>query len=133
MNKNDIWRELEERLKQKAKSDAEIKRCMHLTEEQMQTIHKLPPKEIQNYLDKLSQETKWVRLEDVQKLIEEIKEKYAVISKEKAKKLCDLWVSHIEPLDHQAENPYYFHLVLTEEEKNEFSQILKELLRKNEG
>ena len=80
---SDVWKELvEERLKQKAKSDAEIKRCMHLTEEQMQTIHKLPPKEIQNYLDKLSQETKWVRLEDVESILEEINQNYYVIKKD---------------------------------------------------
>jgi len=69
-----------------------------------------------------------VRLEDVLSILQQLKQNYVVIPKEKAKKLCDLWISHIEPLDHQAENPYYFHLVLTEEEKNEFSQILKELL-----
>ena len=79
---SDVWKGLEERLKQKAKSDAEIKRCMHLTEEQMQTIHKLPPKEIQNYLDKLSEQTKWVRLKVVQKLIEEIKQTHYVIKKD---------------------------------------------------
>jgi len=79
---SDVWRELMERLKQKAKSDAEIKRCMHLTEEQMQTIHKLPPKEIQNYLDKLSQETKWVRLEDVRKELQQLKQTHILISKD---------------------------------------------------
>ena len=85
MSKNDVWGELMERLKQKAKSDAEIKRCMHLTEEQMQTIHKLSPKEIQNYLDKLSQETKWVKLEDVLSELKKLQENHIVIEKKKFK------------------------------------------------
>ena len=112
---SDVWRELEERLKQKAKTMEEIAFIVEKERKRKQ----LEGISFPRFTDE------WVRLEDVQKLI---KEKCAVIPKEKAKKLCDLWISHIEPLDHQAENPYYFHLVLTKEEKNEFSQILKELL-----
>ena len=128
---SDVWRELEERLKQKAKTFAQIDYLRNLDLDKA-VEHDLDPSQLCAINNKWML-SKWVRLEDVQKLIEEIKQKYVLIEKEKAKKLCDLWVSHIEPLDHQAENPYYFYLVLTEEEKNEFSQILKELLRKNEG
>lgn len=48
---------------------------------------------------------------------------------EKVQRLCDLWVSHIEAVDHQLDNPYYFQLArLTREEKDEFATILKDLL-----
>ena len=79
---SDVFDEIISNLKQKAKSDAEIKRCMHLTEEQMQMICKLPPEKLQNYFDKLSEETKWVRLEDVESAIQQLKQNYDLVSKE---------------------------------------------------
>jgi len=71
----DVWRELEEKLKQKAKTRFELQ----------QTFEE----------EHVTAKEKWVRLEDALKSLQEIKEKYAVIPKEKAKKLCDLWVSQI--------------------------------------
>ena len=56
---SDVWRELVERLKQKAKTDIQI------------------------YGQSTFSNELWVRLEDVQKLIEEIKEKYALVPKKK--------------------------------------------------
>lgn len=48
--------------------------------------------------------------------------------KEKIRRLCDLWVSHIEAVDHQVDNPQIFQLILKKEEKEEFGAILTELL-----
>lgn len=59
-------------------------------------------------------------MKEVQKLLVD----FVVVPKQKLQRLCDLWVAHIEPIDHQLPSPYYFQLVLTREEKTEFASIL---------
>lgn len=55
--------------------------------------------------------------EDVLKIVEE--------QQQKLKELADL-LKKIEPRDHQLEDPYYFQLILTKEEKKKFVEVFGE-------
>jgi len=96
---SDVWRELEERLKQKAKSIDDLHEIYHT-----------------DYLDSFLDETPWfwVRLEDVQKLIEEIKQKYVLVSKEKLEEIY-------KNLEIDKISGYYVNL--------EFFRMIEELLK----
>jgi len=82
---SDVWRELEERLKQKAKSGFEVVEnstfFTHITGGNICDIayvcYKCTDKDVCPFMI----EKQWVRLEDVQKLIEEIKQKYVLVRK----------------------------------------------------
>ena len=79
MSKNDVWRELEERLKQKAKTPEET---LHiLAEEKLQKFYK-------NYDRK-----EWVRLEDVKEAIQQLKQNYAIIRKDDLASIIELFKS----------------------------------------
>ena len=80
MSKNDVWRELEERLKQKAKFAQDI--C-HAISEAWRSW------ELQ---EKLEME-EWVRLEDVGSAIQQLKQNYAIIRKEDLASIIELFKS----------------------------------------
>ena len=121
---SDVFDEIISKLKQKAKSDAEIKRCMHLTEEQMQMICKLPPEELQNYFDKLSEETKWVRLEDVLSILQQLKQNYVITKKDK---------STLEDCPHAPEIMQYICLICDKTVYYRRLSSEEEAITKNEG
>jgi len=76
---NDVWGELEERLKQKSKTANEIIRVICV--DRLGYLQYYIPCHDFSTKDK----REWVRLENVQKLIEQIKQKYVLIPKEKLK------------------------------------------------
>jgi len=78
---SDVWRELEERLKQKAKTFAQIDYLRNLDLDKA-VEHDLDPSQLCAINNKWML-SKWVRLEDVQKLIEQLKQKYVLIPKKK--------------------------------------------------
>ena len=108
MSKNDVWRELEERLKQKAKSYLEIT---------LEIAKEVDVAKAEEGKEPKVKEPKWVRLEDVQKLIEEIKQKYVLVSKEKLEEIY-------KNLEIDKISGYYVNL--------EFFRMIEELLRKND-
>jgi hypothetical protein len=61
----------------------------------------------------------WVRLEDAEQAIAELKQKL--------RQLRDFWVAHIEPVDDEQPHPYFFTLrSFTKEEKLKVEKLLKE-------
>ena len=74
---SDVWSELEERLKQKAIKQYKL----HETFEKTILTKEYRTREL------------WVRLEDVQKLIEEIKQNYAIIRKDDLASIIELFKS----------------------------------------
>ncbi len=100
---SDVWSELEERLKQKAKTPEE---ALHiLANEKLQKFYK-------NYKNK-----EWVRLEDVKEAIRQIKQNYVLVPKEQ---IC-------KPIEHIEQ---YFKKEDEFLEKMLKKSKLKELLRK---
>ena len=90
---SDVWRELEERLKQKAFERYE-----------------LPEWVLRRH--------KWVRLEDVKKELQQLKQNYVFVSREKLEEIY-------KNLEIDKISGYYVNL--------EFFRMIEELLRKNEG
>ena len=76
---SDVWRELEERLKQKAKSEAEIQNSYLIFEDEVPKCRGFTVQELEKFLEK----RKWVRLEDVEEAIRQIKQNYVLIDKKK--------------------------------------------------
>jgi chromosome segregation ATPase len=98
--------------------------------------------------------TRWARLEDAQKEMRQLEKRISYLDterkraerlysqalqkivdlknerlelKQKLQQLRDFWVAHIEPVDHQQKNPYYFTLrVFTKEEMLKVVELLKE-------
>ena len=87
---SDVWRELEERLKQKAKTDIQI------------------------YGQSTFSNELWVRLEDVKEAINQLKQKYVLVSKEK---LIEIYKN----LEIDKISGYYVNL--------EFFRLIEELLK----
>ena len=139
MSKNDIWRELGERLKQKAKTRFELQ----------QTFEE----------EHVTAKEEWVRLEDVLSILQEIKKEYTLAEKQKLllikgilekvafkRKVEQLWVvpEKSKPYDNSPEGWYPVCIVpefltdrklviMMDEYYQELMKTLEELLRKNEG
>ena len=73
MSKNDVWRELEERLKQKALSGVDLA--------------------MKGYTSLYQPYTKWVRLEDAKETIQQLKQNYAIIRKDDLASIIELFKS----------------------------------------
>ena len=100
-----VWKELEERLKQKAKTTNWIYETYFRTQ-------------------KLKPLTEWVRLEDVTQLLQEIKKKYALIPKKKLmEKLAEIKLYGTKINGQLSDKPEYSPHYLAD-------FIEKELLRK---
>jgi len=84
---SDVWKGLEERLKQKAKTANEIIRVICV--DHLGYLQYYIPCHDFSTKDK----REWVRLEDVQKLIEEIKQNYAIIRKDDLASIIELFKS----------------------------------------
>ena len=74
---SDVFDEIISRLTQKAKNLTQIEYELNRMYDKTRTIERLEE------VDREFRKIKWVRLEDVQKLLQEIKEKYVLVSKEK--------------------------------------------------
>jgi len=76
---SDVWGELEERLKQKAKSIDDLHEIYHT-----------------DYLDSYLDDEPpwfWVRLEDIKEAIQQLKQNYAIIRKDDLASIIDLFKS----------------------------------------
>jgi len=73
LSKNDVWRELEERLKQKALSGVDLA--------------------MKGYTSLYQPYTKWVRLEDAKETIQQLKQNYAIIRKDDLASIIELFKS----------------------------------------
>lgn len=101
---SDVFDELEKRLEEKAKFGSDIKQAI---------LNTWRCYELQNALEL----EEWVRLEDVKRLLQEIREKYVLVSKEKLEEVY-------KNLEIDKISGYYVNL--------EFFRMIEELLRKNE-
>ena len=72
---SDVWKELEERLKQKAKSEAEIQNSYLIFEDEVPKCRGFTVQELEKFLEK----RKWVRLEDVKEAIQQLKQNYVLV------------------------------------------------------
>ena len=134
MSKNDVWRELEERLKQKAR------------------LRKTVP-------FKNAPLEEWVRFEDVKEAIQQLKQNYVLVEKQKLllikgilektafkRNVEELWIipKKSKPYDNSPEGHYPACIVpefligkkrvmIMNEYYEELMKTLEELLRKNEG
>jgi len=105
LSKNDVWRELMESLNQKAKTPEET---LHiLAEEKLQKFYK-------NYDRK-----EWVRLEDVLSILQQLKQNYFFVPKDKFAEFLSQWCRAFR--------------IEVKPEDIDLEKIQKELLRKNEG
>ena len=77
---SDVWRELEERLKQKAKSYLQIT---------LEIAKEVDVAKAEKGKESKVKEPKWVRLEDVESAIQQLKQKYVLVSKEWLNKMLE--------------------------------------------
>jgi len=82
---NDVWRELEERLKQKAKSLNELVEDSEKFQSFMERLASEQNIDLFKVWTPLFKDNKWVRLEDVKEAIQQLKQNYIVIEKKKFK------------------------------------------------
>ena len=74
---SDVWRELEERLKQKAKNLTQIEYELNRMYDKTRTIERLEE------VDREFRKIKWVKLEDVKKELQQQEQKYVLVERQK--------------------------------------------------
>jgi len=107
VSSEDIFNEILSRLKQKAKSYLEIT---------LEIAKEVDVAKAEKGKEPKVKEPKWVRLEDVKKELQQLKQKYVLISKEKLEEIY-------KNLEIDKISGYYVNL--------EFFRMIEELLRKN--
>ena len=115
---SDVWGELKERLKQKAKSYLEIT---------LEIAKEVDVAKAEEGKEPKIKEPKWVKLEDVLETLKELKQNYVLIPKRKLmEKLAEIKLYGTKINGQLSDKPEYSPRYLAD-------FIEKELLRKNEG
>ena len=92
---SDVWGELEEWLKQKAKSLNELVENSEKFQCFLEHLASYRDADLLKAWRTLFKDNKWVRLEDVKEAIQQLKQKYVLVEKEKLEELISIYSNEL--------------------------------------